>query len=197
MGNLLSQIESLFRRDFEDRDLKSTIASLSPQDKATVKAALVNKISTLKDSDLTARGFGSAIGGSIAGGAASAVVGNLLSEIEGLFRREEYAALHLAVSAESSCSFFILISDLLLVASHWARVLELRLPVRSALLLQEVPHQDSLATFSVRSKSCSVAQTSPNLPLVALAVRLEELLLGSFGSCSLLALVSQTDWFLS
>lgn len=86
---MLSQIESLFRRDFEERDFKSTIASLSPADKATVKAALVNKISTLKDSDLAARGVGSAIGGSIAGGAASAVVGNLLSQIESLFRRDE------------------------------------------------------------------------------------------------------------
>lgn len=49
------------------RDFKSTIASLSPQDQATVKAALVNKISTLKDSDLAARGAGAAIGGAVAG----------------------------------------------------------------------------------------------------------------------------------
>lgn len=54
--------------------------------------ALVAKIGTLHDSDLSARAFslkgaGSGIGGAVAGGAASAVVGNLLNEIESLFRR--------------------------------------------------------------------------------------------------------------
>lgn len=56
--------------------------------------ALVAKIGTLHDSDLSARAFslkgaGSGIGGAVAGGAASAVVGNLLSEIESLFRRDD------------------------------------------------------------------------------------------------------------
>lgn len=92
VGDLLTKIESLFRRE-EPRDFKSTIASLSPADQATVKAALVNKISTLKDSDLSARGiFGNGIGGAVAGGAASGAVGNLLHEIENLFRREELSA---------------------------------------------------------------------------------------------------------
>ena len=69
----------------------------------------MNKVSTLKDSDVAARGVASTVGGAVAGGAASAVVGNLLSrershdasftwaqiltqrffaEIESLFRRE-------------------------------------------------------------------------------------------------------------
>jgi hypothetical protein len=38
---------------------------------------------------------GRGIGGAIAGGAASAVVGNLLNQIEGLFRRDEYVTCHL------------------------------------------------------------------------------------------------------
>jgi hypothetical protein len=53
-----------------------------------VKSALINKISTLKESDVAARGIGGSIGGAVAGGAASAVVGNLLSQIESLFRRD-------------------------------------------------------------------------------------------------------------
>lgn len=75
-------------------DIAAAIPSLSPEEKAQVKAALIAKVSTLKDSDLSARAFslkgaGSGIGGAVAGGAASAVVGNLLNEIESLFRREE------------------------------------------------------------------------------------------------------------
>ena len=68
------------------RDLPSIIkdaSSLAPSDKQTVKNALMNKISTLKESDVAARGVAGSIGGSIgsavAGGATSAVVGNLLS----------------------------------------------------------------------------------------------------------------------
>ena len=65
------------------------MATLSPEDKQTVKTALINKVSSLKDSDLAARGTAGAIGGAVAGGAASAVVGNLLTQVENLFRREE------------------------------------------------------------------------------------------------------------
>lgn len=39
------------------RDFKSTIASLSPQDKATVHDALVKKIKSLQSSTVAARGF--------------------------------------------------------------------------------------------------------------------------------------------
>jgi hypothetical protein len=64
------------------RDLSSIIkdaSSLPPSDKQTVKNALMNKISTLKESDIAARGVAGSIGGAVAGGATSAVVGNLLS----------------------------------------------------------------------------------------------------------------------
>lgn len=74
--------------DFAKRDMKATLAQLSPSDRATVHDALVAKIKTLPPS-VVARGlFGSGIGGAVAGGAASAVVGNLLGEIEKLFRRD-------------------------------------------------------------------------------------------------------------
>lgn len=100
VGNLLTKLEGLFgfKRDefneFTERDIKDTIASLSPEDQKTVHDALVAKIGTLHDSDLSARAFslkgaGSGIGGAVAGGAASAVVGNLLNEIESLFRRDD------------------------------------------------------------------------------------------------------------
>ena len=62
VGNLLSEIEKLFRRDEMDMEKR-------------------------KGSSV-----GSSIGGAVAGGAASAVVGNLLGEIESLFRRDGYVA---------------------------------------------------------------------------------------------------------
>lgn len=69
-------------------------------DKQTVKTALVNKISALQGSDVAARGFAGSVGGAVAGGAASAVVGNLLSQIESLFRRDdELVARGLATTA--------------------------------------------------------------------------------------------------
>jgi hypothetical protein len=113
-----------FSHQATKRDLASIIkvaSSLSPPDKQTVKTALVNKIGTLKDSDVASRGLASTVGGAVAGGATSAVVGNLLNrklsrddsfiwaqsltqlpfaEIESLFRRE--AQLHSRVSVEPS-----------------------------------------------------------------------------------------------
>jgi outer membrane lipoprotein SlyB len=84
VGNLLSQIEGLFRRDEFDintkRDLAGIIqdaSSLPPADKETVKTALMNKISTLEEPEVAARALG-AVGSAVAGGAASAIVGNLL-----------------------------------------------------------------------------------------------------------------------
>jgi hypothetical protein len=74
------------------RDLASIIrnaSTLPPDDKQTVKTALVNKISTLQGSDVSSRGLAGSIGGAVAGGATSAVVGNLLSQIESLFRRDD------------------------------------------------------------------------------------------------------------
>jgi hypothetical protein len=83
---LFAEVESLFRRDeigaYAKRDLADIIkdaSSLPPSDKQTVKTALVNKISTLQDSDVAARGLASTVGGAVAGGATSAVVGNLLN----------------------------------------------------------------------------------------------------------------------
>lgn len=77
VGNILNKIEGFFgfkRGVFDEgvarRDLASiakVIPSLSAADKATVKAALVSKISTLKNSDVATRGFGTAIGGAVAG----------------------------------------------------------------------------------------------------------------------------------
>lgn len=118
VGNLLSQVEKLFRRDefnaHVNRDFANIIndaSSLPPSDKQTVKTVLMNKISTLDESDVAARALAGTIGSAIAGGAASAVVGNLLgrtcfydecsiratttdltptAEIENLFRRDEY-----------------------------------------------------------------------------------------------------------
>lgn len=91
VGNLLNKIESLFRRDELEvlaqrdvsaiKDVVQAIPSLSAEDKQTVKAALVNKINTLQDSEIAARGLGATLGGAVASGTASAVVGNLLSEV--------------------------------------------------------------------------------------------------------------------
>ncbi|KAF8304800.1 hypothetical protein DL93DRAFT_420228 [Clavulina sp. PMI_390] len=128
VGNLLGEIESLFRRgitDVHDEDLyvkrdASSITSiikqaqtLSASDKATVKTALVNKIGTLQGkrslvseavqghgiqtsgqleilgrSPLSSTSLGGSLLSSAAGGAASGLVGNLLGEIESLFRRD-------------------------------------------------------------------------------------------------------------
>jgi hypothetical protein len=84
VGNLLNQVEGLFSRDesnvYVRRDLASIIqdaSSLAPSDKETVKTALMNKISTLEEPEVAARALG-AVGSAVAGGAASAIVGNLL-----------------------------------------------------------------------------------------------------------------------
>jgi hypothetical protein len=98
VGGLLNQIEGLFSRDdlnaeHAKRDLASIIqdaSTLSPDDRQTVKTALMNKISTLEESDVGARAIASLVGGALASGAASAVVGGLLSQIETLFRRDEF-----------------------------------------------------------------------------------------------------------
>jgi len=50
-------------------------------------------------------GIGSTIAGGIAGGAASGIVGNLLNQIEGLFRRDEYVCFQNVHTA-----FFVLIT---------------------------------------------------------------------------------------
>ncbi|KAF8316745.1 hypothetical protein DL93DRAFT_2077473 [Clavulina sp. PMI_390] len=106
VGNLLTKIESLFRRDFDERstgaltNIIKQAQTLSTSDKATVKTALMNKIGTLQgkrdDSELEARaplsatGLGGSLLSSAAGGAASGLVGNLLGEVEKLFRRDDF-----------------------------------------------------------------------------------------------------------
>lgn len=83
------QIESLFRRDSDENtvkrdvsalsDILKSVPSLSPTDKQTVKTALMNKIGTLQN--VSQRGLGGSLGGAALGGASSALVGNLLSEV--------------------------------------------------------------------------------------------------------------------
>lgn len=79
--NLCSNLHD-FRHEATKRDLADIIkgaSSLSPPDKENVKTALMNKISTLQNSDVAARGvFGNGIGGAVAGGVASGIAGNLL-----------------------------------------------------------------------------------------------------------------------
>jgi len=77
------------------RDLASIIkdaSSLTPTDKETVKTALVNKIGTLQDSDVAARGLAGSAASTAIGGATSiatnTVVSSLLNKIESLFRRD-------------------------------------------------------------------------------------------------------------
>jgi hypothetical protein len=66
----VAEIESLFRREAQLEGFQRRALSVEPSD---------------DDDD-----SGSGITGAVAGGAASAVVGNLLNKIEGLFRRDEY-----------------------------------------------------------------------------------------------------------
>ncbi|KAF8283392.1 hypothetical protein DL93DRAFT_1387371 [Clavulina sp. PMI_390] len=97
VGNLLSKIENLFRRDVGGRSagtLTSIVKqaqTLSAADKATVKTALVNKISTLQAPSKrlsVGDAAGKALGGLASEGAKTAV-GGLLTDIENLFRRDE------------------------------------------------------------------------------------------------------------
>lgn len=60
-------------------DILKSVPSLSPEDKQTVKTALMNKIGTLQN--VSQRGVGASLGGAALGGASSALVGNLLSEV--------------------------------------------------------------------------------------------------------------------
>lgn len=60
-------------------DILKSVPSLSPEDKQTVKTALISKISTLQN--VSERGLGSSLGGAALGGASSALIGNLLSEV--------------------------------------------------------------------------------------------------------------------
>ena len=64
---LFAEIESLFRREAQLEGLRRRALSVKPSSTS-----------------------GSGIGGAVAGGAASAVVGNLLNQVESLFRRDEY-----------------------------------------------------------------------------------------------------------
>ncbi|KAF8298237.1 hypothetical protein DL93DRAFT_2234017, partial [Clavulina sp. PMI_390] len=97
VGNLLSKIESFFRRDFDERstgaltNIVKQAQTLSPADKATVKTALMNKIGTLQTPSKRLSGsgaVGTALGGLASVGAKTAV-GGLLTDIENLFRRDD------------------------------------------------------------------------------------------------------------
>ncbi|KAF8311374.1 hypothetical protein DL93DRAFT_1480253 [Clavulina sp. PMI_390] len=91
LSNLLNKIEGFFKRDFENglsqhsaRDLAAIIKqaqTLPPADKAKVKTALINKMGTLNGKQNATRGLGGSILSSAAGGAASGLVGNILSEV--------------------------------------------------------------------------------------------------------------------
>ncbi|KAF8309188.1 hypothetical protein DL93DRAFT_2085945 [Clavulina sp. PMI_390] len=97
VGNLLSEIESFFKRGLDERstgaltNIVKQAQTLSAADKAAVKTALVNKISTLQTPSKRlsiADAAGKALGG-LANEGAKTAVGGLLTDIENLFRRDD------------------------------------------------------------------------------------------------------------
>ena len=101
-NELSTQLLCGFSHEGTRRDLASIItdaSSLPPTDKENIKTALMNKISTLQDTDVAARGFASGAASTAVGGAASiaanSVVSTLLNKVESLFRRDEYVSTEL------------------------------------------------------------------------------------------------------
>lgn len=82
-GATARQIDSnapLSQRDISALSgILNSVPSLSPEDKQTVKTALMNKLGTLQN--VSQRGVGASLGGAALGGASSALVGNLLGEV--------------------------------------------------------------------------------------------------------------------